>query len=60
MDTARRGFSFIRHGPLDMRMNHDPDGSSHDDDDESITAADVINTFPPHALEDIFVKVVSC
>ena len=44
LDTAERGFSFQREGPLDMRM--DPDGP--------VTAADLVNTAPAAELVRIF------
>jgi 16S rRNA (cytosine1402-N4)-methyltransferase len=44
LDTAERGFSFQREGPLDMRM--DPNGP--------VTAADLVNTAPAGELVRIF------
>ncbi len=44
LDEPERGFSFLREGPLDMRM--DPSGP--------ITAADVVNTWPEEELARIF------
>ncbi len=44
LDTAERGFSFRREGPLDMRL--DPDGP--------VTAADIVNTAPAGELARIF------
>jgi 16S rRNA (cytosine1402-N4)-methyltransferase len=44
LDTAERGFSFQREGPLDMRMNRD----------EGPTAADLVNTLPAAELARIF------
>jgi 16S rRNA (cytosine1402-N4)-methyltransferase len=44
LDTAERGFSFQREGPLDMRMNRDV----------GPTAADLVNTLPAAELARIF------
>lgn len=44
LNEARRGFSFLRDGPLDMRMDPDAPGS----------AADVVNTWPEAELARIF------
>ena len=43
LDEAERGFSFMRDGPLDMRMGN-----------EGPTAADVVNTADPTELARIF------
>jgi 16S rRNA (cytosine1402-N4)-methyltransferase len=44
LDTPERGFSFLRDGPLDMRMNPDGGGKS---------AADLVNHLPVKRLEEI-------
>ncbi len=43
LDTAGRGFSFMRDGPLDMRMNTDSD----------LTAAEIVNSWDEAALIDL-------
>lgn len=43
LDTAERGFSFRRAGPIDMRM----------DPDAAITAADIVNGWPVEEIERI-------
>ena len=46
IDTPERGFSYLRSGPLDMRMN--PEGA--------VTAADIVNSYDEQLLSDIIYR----
>lgn len=49
MDDPERGFSFMRDGPLDMRLNRGSGGGGA----STITAAELVNTLPQRELAEI-------
>jgi len=59
VDNARRGFTFRKHGPLDMRFDTTTTSDEqyhHEQPNKAIKAADIINTWSASAMASIFKK----
>ena len=54
LEAGERGFSFLKEGPLDMRM--DPEGLETDGRWPLPTAAEIVNEWPEKELAEIFYK----